>query len=201
MFKNHCQDYHPDDVWVFLQIGHHEIMFFFHHPQSQVKIRPVIVVVCFRNPELALNLNMKGRGVIWGLKLSWRNASIYWFEDIWRYPPVIKHGLLENTLFVGDFPIEPPIFSGFPIATFDYRRVCLDMLKISKDVSRPSALRGVFGAGSVTIGYSVGVPMAVKIGIPWFIMSIFMYPIINGHFKWVHHGTSHFPFKSQCFSG
>jgi hypothetical protein len=70
MFKNHCQDYHPDDVWVFLQIGHHEIMFFFHHPQSQVKIRPVIVVVCFRNPELALNLNMKGRGVIWGVKLS-----------------------------------------------------------------------------------------------------------------------------------
>ena len=44
--------------------------FFFHHPQSQVKIHPVIVVVCFRNPELALNLNMKGMEVIWGVKLS-----------------------------------------------------------------------------------------------------------------------------------
>ena len=36
---------------------------------------------------------------------------------------------MENTLFIGDFPIETPISSGFPIATFDYRRVYL-MLKL-----------------------------------------------------------------------
>ena len=36
---------------------------------------------------------------------------------------VIKHGLLEDTLFVGDFPIETCISSGFPIATVDYQRV------------------------------------------------------------------------------
>jgi hypothetical protein len=29
---------------------------------------------------------------------------------------------MENTLFIGYFPIETPISSGFPIAT-DYRRV------------------------------------------------------------------------------
>ena len=36
---------------------------------------------------------------------------------------VIKHGLLENTIFIVDFPIETPISSGFPIAIFDYRKV------------------------------------------------------------------------------
>ena len=41
---------------------------------------------------------------------------------------VIKHGWLENTLSIGDLPIDNPIFSGFPIATFDYWRV--DMLCI-----------------------------------------------------------------------
>jgi hypothetical protein len=30
---------------------------------------------------------------------------------------------MENTLFIGDFPIETLISSGFPIATFDYRRI------------------------------------------------------------------------------
>jgi len=30
---------------------------------------------------------------------------------------------IENTLFIGYFPIETPISSGCPIATFDYRRV------------------------------------------------------------------------------
>ena len=30
---------------------------------------------------------------------------------------------MEKTLFIGDVPIETPISSGFPIATFDYRRV------------------------------------------------------------------------------
>ena len=40
------------------------------------------------------------------------------------HPPVIKHGNGKYT--IGDFSIETPISSGFPIATFDYRRVsCL----------------------------------------------------------------------------
>ena len=37
---------------------------------------------------------------------------------------------MENTLFTGDVPIEPPISSGFPIATPDYWRV--DSLTIGK---------------------------------------------------------------------
>ena len=30
---------------------------------------------------------------------------------------------MENTLLMGDFPIETPISSEFPIAMFDYQRV------------------------------------------------------------------------------
>ena len=30
---------------------------------------------------------------------------------------------MEDTLFMGDFPIETPILNGFPLATFDYQRV------------------------------------------------------------------------------
>ena len=30
---------------------------------------------------------------------------------------------MENVLFIGDVPILTPIFSGFPLATFDYRMV------------------------------------------------------------------------------
>ena len=36
------------------------------------------------------------------------------------HPLVVKHGLLENTLFKGEFPIETSILRGSPIATFDY---------------------------------------------------------------------------------
>ena len=32
---------------------------------------------------------------------------------------------MENTLLIGGFPIETPISSGFPIATFDYRKVLI----------------------------------------------------------------------------
>ena len=39
---------------------------------------------------------------------------------LWMLPSsFIKHGVLENTLFAGDLPIETLISSGFPIATFD----------------------------------------------------------------------------------
>ena len=41
------------------------------------------------------------------------------------YPLGIKHGVMGNTLFIGDFRIKTPISSGFPIATFDYLRVDL----------------------------------------------------------------------------
>ena len=40
-------------------------------------------------------------------------------------PGVIKHGWLENTAFMDDFPGETPILSEFPIATFDCQRVSL----------------------------------------------------------------------------
>ena len=37
--------------------------------------------------------------------------------------PVIKHGMLENPPVMDGVPIETSIYSGFPIAMFDYRRV------------------------------------------------------------------------------
>ena len=40
---------------------------------------------------------------------------------------------MESTLFIGDFPIETTISSGFPIATFDYRRVSPFWLIASRD--------------------------------------------------------------------
>ena len=41
------------------------------------------------------------------------------------YPPVVKHGLLENTLLIGDVPSKKPPFSSgmFQIVVFDYQRV------------------------------------------------------------------------------
>jgi len=35
------------------------------------------------------------------------------------YPPVSSNMAMENTLFIGDLPIETTISSGFLIATFD----------------------------------------------------------------------------------
>ena len=45
---------------------------------------------------------------------------------------------MENTLFKGGFPIETPICSGFPTATFDYRRVSeiTDWIALSKIISK-----------------------------------------------------------------
>ena len=31
------------------------------------------------------------------------------------YPPVIKHGVMENVPFIGDFPIKTSIHGGFPL--------------------------------------------------------------------------------------
>ena len=36
------------------------------------------------------------------------------FLGFFRYPLVMKHGLLEDTLLINDFPIETPISGGFP---------------------------------------------------------------------------------------
>ena len=40
--------------------------------------------------------------------------------------PVSSNMAMENTLFIGDFPIEPHISSEFPTATFDYDRVTME---------------------------------------------------------------------------
>ena len=39
------------------------------------------------------------------------------------YPPVIKHGFLENPSLTNHVPIETSIYSGFSIDAFDYRMV------------------------------------------------------------------------------
>ena len=41
---------------------------------------------------------------------------------IYIYPPIIKHGVLENGSFIHDVSIESLFLMGFPIETFDYRR-------------------------------------------------------------------------------
>ena len=38
------------------------------------------------------------------------------------YPPVIKHGLLENGPFISNFPNKTSIHRTFPIAMFDETR-------------------------------------------------------------------------------
>ena len=41
------------------------------------------------------------------------------YGDLWdsaTYPPVIKHGWLENEPFIGDLPIKTSIHRGFSIA-------------------------------------------------------------------------------------
>ena len=39
------------------------------------------------------------------------------------YPPVIKHGLLENGPFIGDFPMKTSIHKVFSITMFDYQSI------------------------------------------------------------------------------
>ena len=50
-------------------------------------------------------------------------VSLFPETSTYRYPPVIKHGLLENGPFMGDFPIKTSIHIGLSIAMFDYQRV------------------------------------------------------------------------------
>ena len=44
-------------------------------------------------------------------------------RDHGDYPPVIKHGVLENGPLISAFPIKTSIHRGFSIAVFDYQRV------------------------------------------------------------------------------
>ena len=44
------------------------------------------------------------------------------------YPPVIKHGVLENGPFISDLPIKTSMHRGFSVAMFDYQRVYIDFL-------------------------------------------------------------------------
>jgi hypothetical protein len=44
---------------------------------------------------------------------------------------VIKHRLLENPLFLDDFPIETTIYKGFSIVMFDYRRATMSFGLVS----------------------------------------------------------------------
>ena len=39
-----------------------------------------------------------------------------------RYPPVIKHGVLEKGPFIGDVPMKTSIHRGFSSAMFDETR-------------------------------------------------------------------------------
>ena len=50
--------------------------------------------------------------------------------------PVSSNMAMENTLFIGDFPIDTLILSGCPVATFDCRRVVGLPLNLSIKTSR-----------------------------------------------------------------
>ena len=50
------------------------------------------------------------------------NVRLYQLEVVWsEYNGTLRSSnmAMENTLFIGDFPIETPISSGFPIAAFE----------------------------------------------------------------------------------
>ena len=44
-------------------------------------------------------------------------------HEWWFYPPVIKHGWLENGPFIGDCSNKPSIRRGLSGEMFDYQRV------------------------------------------------------------------------------
>ena len=60
------------------------------------------------------------------------------------YPPVIKHGLLENGPLIGKFPIKTSIPKGFSIAMFDYQMVHMTSLWQQQLSSRPSETQASF---------------------------------------------------------
>ena len=54
-----------------------------------------------------------------------QNIGKYWFEkqNLPSGNQTWQLNAIENGPFIGDFLIESPISSGFPVATFDYQRV------------------------------------------------------------------------------
>ena len=50
---------------------------------------------------------------------------------------------MENELFIVDVSIETPILSGFPVATFDYRRAEVPEFAAGEDLFRSPALQGL----------------------------------------------------------
>ena len=60
--------------------------------------------------------------------MGFKDLPYFIFWDLIKYPPVIKHGLLENTTIYSWFSnLETPISSRCPIAMLDYRRVVLEI--------------------------------------------------------------------------
>ena len=58
----------------------------------------------------------------WAGKAGTVEQSILTFYGVKTYPPVVKHGWLENEPLSSDFPIQIPIFRGFSIAMFNDTR-------------------------------------------------------------------------------
>ena len=69
----------------------------------------------------------------------------WWFYAIWWdiSSGVIKHGVLENWPFIGDFPTETSMNMGFSIAMFDYQRVLY--FQVSGDYRIPNKSLTRFG--------------------------------------------------------
>ena len=63
---------------------------------------------------------------------------------------------MENTLFIGDVPIETPFLSGFPIATFDDTGGYLIFCSIDRFAKR-SKFKTSTTKMVLLIGYTLGV--------------------------------------------
>ena len=59
---------------------------------------------------------LKKWSIWWRVSVCFCALGLSYISVIYmNYPPVIKHGLLENTLFIADFPIfNPPFIGDFP---------------------------------------------------------------------------------------
>ena len=51
----------------------------------------------------------------------WTFETVVGVPQVIIYPPVIKHGCLENGPFKGDFPVKTSIYTGISFAMFDYQ--------------------------------------------------------------------------------
>ena len=84
-----------------------------------------------QHPTLQIKAQDPSRaaGRSWQVEAGERNSGVedfcFWSlpSGSLRYSNMSGWKIHENTPFIGDFPMETPISIGFPIATFDYRRV------------------------------------------------------------------------------